>query len=176
VDDWTVDDGSPNPKITVNGIAVWLANPGIRFGPGNGPGGKVRVIGNPVTDRLIIVTRPRIHPGDEGALNFESGIISDVPLILVSDGKVRFDCQSSYNDSTRVAYLSVYANQVQIGGPIVPTVRMDLMHTASLLPYQAEPIIDQLYSLGVLPSSGVGAQTRLTLVSGSWQERSTSGN
>jgi hypothetical protein len=178
-DEWTVDESHPNPTITVNGTAVWLADPGIRFGPGAfGSGSKVRVLGNPLTDRLIIVARPRIHPGVEGAINFEGGIVSDVPMILVSDGKVRFDCQPSYNDSTRVSFLSIYANRVQIGGPVAPTVQTHLMHTASLLPNYLDVlgIIDQLYFLGVLPSSGVGIQGRLTLDPGTWAERTAGAN
>jgi hypothetical protein len=162
-DSWTVQENQAS-TIHVSGTAVWLADPGIDFLD------NVTVQGNPITDRLIIVARPKVHGQPTGAIEFEGGLTSDVPLILVSDGKVRFDSQPVYTVATRVAYLSIYCNRVQIGGPDAPA-KMELTHPPSLLPNVLDPIIDELFAAGVLPNVDLGTQSRLSLVAGTWEER-----
>ena len=175
---WNVIDGNSPCQIRVGGVAIWLLDKGIHFNT------KVKItqIAGAAPGRLIIVSHklasgpgiefdygiedPPLVPGVPGAPG------SGVPLILVTDGIVQIgNVLYTNNVDTMVGFLSIYADWAVITGPTAGH-EMHLWHLPSMTTGTADPIIDELYNLDILPSTSAGANARLLLVPGTWQDLS----
>jgi len=156
-------------KLEVTGCAIWLMPNGIRFDQ------KVTVQGTsgPGSDCLIIVAgRSGTFPADPAAgIWFFGGLESNIPVILVSDGRV---CIQDMTDPSGgvgwghysfVRDMTIFARDVVLTGP-VPGLELWLMHppTGDLDNYWVPRLADR----GDLPNVTSASGRELTLIPGTW--------
>ena len=121
---------SNDVMLGVTGCAVWLMPQGIRFDK------KVKVngySGSTTTDCLIIVAgrsgSPTYDP--DAGIWFANGLQSNIPVILVSDGRVRIQhLTEPAGDNSFVSEMTIYARDLILTGPEATSgMQMWLAHT-----------------------------------------------
>jgi hypothetical protein len=152
--------------VQVDKYAVWLFPRGARFYHG------VRIQGSPGSC-LVMVGGPNTDMGGDPSAGiwFYGGLRADIPVILVSRGKViiehfynqdgEFDLPSGAQVTSAASSLAIYSGQVSLTGPRLPPSGhwMPLAHGPDV-----DAAVTQLYAVGGLP----GAQ-ELRLIAGSWR-------
>jgi hypothetical protein len=156
--------------LGVKGCAIWLMPHGIRFNE------KVTVLGysgSSMVDCLIIVAgRSETFPDDPDAgIWFYDGLESNIPVILVSDGRVYIQHMTDPDGRySNVQEGSIYARDVVLAGPdrnSSPTVELVLQHTpGGPLDSYWVPLLAEG---GYLPNVTATSKHRLSLVPGTWR-------
>lgn len=164
-----LEDVGNAPDISVANTAVWLVPHGVRFN------GTMSIHALTPTATLIIVAQHNLDLSDEpdvgiwffGGLNVDPG----VSLFLVSDGKVKVEDYNEPSTSTTASYLSIFAKDAYIMGPRPGSGHMmTLQNPLSLLPNPVDPVLDALYTLGLLPNTDAGLGAQLQPIAGTWSE------
>ncbi len=112
IDDWSFYDNSKTPEITVTGTNVWLVEKGLFFEKGavQFKNGGYPVDPTKPPGRLVIVAMK--GPGDIGA-RFRHGIeFSQIPIAIVSDGKVAIGEAATVQ--TTVNQISIFADGLDL--------------------------------------------------------------
>jgi len=149
--------------VRVRGTVILLAPQGVQFDQG--------LIVQPMSldACLIIVANPVSLPYDPDiGIHLFGGVQSlGLPVILASNGSVYIEAvQGLFNADNFVDRLSVFANRIQLRGPMTLTGRsMTLDYVPSLM----DPVIDALPS-DVLPLPAGMTASAFTFVRGSWQD------
>jgi hypothetical protein len=153
--------------LRVRGCAIWLMPRGIRFD------NKVTVVGRsaPGGDCLVIVAgRSGTFSYDpDAAITFFAGIASDIPVILISDGRVYIQhLNNPAGTNSQVPDLSIYARDVVLTGPRWVSGRtMTLEHrTTGFLDNYWVP---RLANSGFLPNVTSASGRELALLPGTWR-------
>jgi hypothetical protein len=148
--------------ILVRGPAVWLLPDGFRaYSWVN-----IRSFGNDPNTCLVIVAGRAQPPWQDRGIWFEDGgFTSDVPVILVTDGRCIVYCDDGNRD---VPYLSVYATGLTLRGPDSGT-PWPLRHDLNAPEDQPGGLIDRLIGWGALPN-GSAVAANLTFIPGTWRE------
>ena len=168
--DFSLHDNQTTNDILlgVKGCAVWLMPRGIRFDR------KVKVIGwdaNPAC--LIIVADKSLSTtyGDPDAgIWFDNGLQSTIPVILVSNGRVRIQHLNPIApvDNSFAPELTVYARDLVLTGPdVASTMQMWLAHTpGGALDTYWVPLPA---NAGYLPNLSSTSGRELALLPGTWR-------
>lgn len=144
-------------ELRVQGLAVWLLEGGLvaedrvevrRSGSG--------------TALLVIVGGP--PAGSDVGLAFGGGLDSEIPVVLVSRGRVRLVQLAAWESGTAIPGLSVFAGGLDLLGPAAPA-EMDLRYDRAAM----DPLIRALEATGALPNSGGALGRAFTMRPGSWQ-------
>jgi hypothetical protein len=166
---FTLYDPLSLPVIHVRGRAVWLLPNGIRFD------GAVTIRRASPLDAnacLVIVANPNSSPPfdnekPDAAIWFFDGILSsEIPVILVSGGRVIMEQFSGPTADTAVDELSVFANRFFFSGPNNGSVNtMTLGYDRAVMDAQ----IDTLMMNGALPNPGSITGAQFALRRGTWR-------
>lgn len=153
-------------KFAVHGTVVWMFDKGFRSED------LVEIHGSGSSeDCLIMVAEKNTEdPAYPIGVWFFGGVKSDsVPVILVSDKEVRLEHSNTATSGAGVNYLSIYAKDVWLMGPVAPPTGSGIL---TLIHPQVEPdaIIDRLNTLNVLPGQTATTRNFFSFVSGSWLE------
>lgn len=158
-------------EIRVQGCVVWLLPRGVRFDHEpviHGMSGNGR-------DCLVIVAGHSLNSDyhqfglDSAGIWFQGGLQADIPVVLVSDGKVVLWHDNEYSGmsvNSRASDLSVFARSVSLMGP-EQTNRVDLAHPTN--GYLETTFLPLLFQRSALPNSGSTSGHTLDLVSGTWR-------
>lgn len=159
---WYTDNPTPIPgnlmafstynasatDVYVSGWAVWMLPRGIRVD------GQLHIHGNPATDCLVIVARNGQDRNSGGgpptAIWFFGGFISDIPVVLVSDGIVDIEHAGQLGGQSQANNISIFADRVVLAGPSEASGNlMQLSYGAGVM----DPLIEQLMAAGALPNA-----------------------
>jgi hypothetical protein len=183
IHNWSVYWTAPTPTIQVKGTAIWMTNRGFYVQE------RLRVQGITGADFLVLVGQP--YRGDDGkgrsksVPHWDAGIAlagsleADVPVILVSDGRVEVIHKYNPDQSSTAPYLSIFATHALITGPQAPMLnppvltlppRLRLAHPVSGLPPEFDAILDKLYELRLLPNTDAALGNLLVPLAGTWHE------
>jgi len=162
-----VVSGGPVSDATIqvgSGTAVWLLDHGFRSDK------MTRITGGP-GGCLVIVSGVNLGSDPDYrdvGIGFFAGVQSNVPVILVTTGEVRMEHFYTYDQSSNLPYLSIFAKHAWFGGPAAPFL-LSVFHPTNSV-YDADAgLIDQLCDDGYLPnSSGLGV--RFASIAGTWKE------
>jgi hypothetical protein len=161
----------PSCTIQVRGMAVWLLPRGAMFYEGT------VITGDPATDCLVVIAgrmegtfgpSPGISP--RASICFLGFMRADIPVVLVSNGKVLFWHENDWDRSTMTTDLAIFARSVEFMGPWrnPPDPEFLQLHR-----YPSGPLntffLDALANQGALPNASSASGKRLDLVPGSWQ-------
>lgn len=167
---------TPELRVEVRGICVWLAQKGIRFDNrvtfkrASGGGG------NPT---LVIVAAPNgtdMNYGDYRDMAlwfFDQGVrVEDgVRVFIVSNGHVRLEVASSGgggggNLDFDLPFTNIFADEITLMGPRPHNGdTMDLTYSASM-----DALVDELISRGALPGVSGLASGGFAMVPGTWRQ------
>lgn len=151
----------------VRGPAVWLAPQGVRAFTevtiDRLPGG--------VDDCLIIVAGINAgvqYPGY--GVVFEHGLRNpeNVPIIIVSPGRVMLRRGTDANPPRVLNYLTVYSGGIEVAG--FQTFTQTYRHPVGDPNDLPGGLVDRLLSWGALPGGTLNTSSQLQLIAGSWQE------
>jgi len=167
---FSLDEALGSTTIKVRGPAVWLLPRGIHIF--NEITVETLGSGGPNTCLVIVAganTNSDAYYHEKG-IWFQQGILtpSGVPLIFVTNGRFILTQQSNTTD-TGVGYLSIYARNVTLEGPIDP-VRMTLVHGMNAPQDDSGGLLDWLASHGALPMGTATVDPQLTMIPGKWRE------
>jgi len=152
-------------RVDVQGIAVWLFPRGVLFEYSpiiRGTGGD---------DCLVIVAGQSAGASEGGAgIWFLGGFDAQIPVILVSDGKVLIWHYNNFEggeSDTRAGDMALFAQSLSLMGPTQGqgTVELYRQPDGPLNSY----FLDRLVGESALPDVGSGSGHRLTLLTGSWR-------
>jgi hypothetical protein len=162
---FSIYENHNDPEIIVTGTCVWMLDRGMRFD------GRLHVTGTS-SDRLVIVARevtstPYDPPPADFGINFFSGIDSpDVPIVLVSDSRVRIEHGQFTSSSGTVNAISIFARSVFLLGPDPSSVDGQVLrHDPSM-----DTVIDELIQNNVLPNFTSGLSSAFNPIPGTWRE------
>ncbi len=150
--------------VHVQGLAVWILPRGFRSE------GEVQFVssGNPSDCLVMIAKDGTIIQGGKtfrGGIWFFGGANSpNLPLILVSDGGVKFECFNSPGLLQLLPHLSTFADSVIITGPSQASGVLLTMHYDAA---KMDTTIDKLSAAGALPNAA--SASPLALKPGSWR-------
>jgi hypothetical protein len=162
---YSLDTESPvrhsSCTIQVRGLAVWLLPRGARFYQGTVITGV-----DPSTDCLVIIAGLNTGPA---SIYFRGYLHADIPVILVSSGKVSLWHLNDYDASTFTNDLAIFARSTEFMGPD-PTRGVLQLHRD---PNGTGPLntlfLDALAAKGALPNATSASGRRLDLVPGTWR-------
>jgi hypothetical protein len=165
----------PDVQINVQGTVVWMFDAGLLSHR------RVQVHGSgALTDLLVLVALPTnsgVHR--KTGLGFFMGLESlTVPVIMVTSGYVKLmhveplGTVPSFENSSAVNYLSIYAQSVELMGPAlaIPLHVMALTHAPSAAPDLLGGAVDRLYQLGWLPNFDASGIHDLPMRPGTWHQ------
>ena len=157
--------------IQVSGCVVWLFPRGVWFYQTT----EITGVGPAGTNCLVIVagmngpvpnTEFGAYDTDSIGIWFSGGLRADIPVILVSDGKVVLWHYNNPDGSCAAPELSIFAESVGLMGPRPP-------HMASLRHPAQGPLnnhfLPMLQGNGALPNVTSTSGYRLALVPGTWR-------
>jgi hypothetical protein len=150
----------------VRGLAVWLLPRGALFWQGT------EIKGDPATDCLVVIAEPKTGTGFAGlgptaSICFHGSLEADIPVVLVSSGKVLLWHGNDPARSTATNDVAIFARSAEFMGPAAPAVLW-------LRRIQNGPLdalfLGALASQGALPNVTSANGRRLDLVAGTWRE------
>jgi hypothetical protein len=166
-------------EVRVSGCAVWLFPRGVRFFQPV----QIEGTGPPGADCLVIVAgqngpTPNTDYDEyelaDAGIWFNGGLQSNIPVVLVSDGKVVIWHDNNYTGgSTADSWagdISIFAGAVSLMGPeLASTHTVQLGHVEHGTGTLNEHFLPMLLSNGALPSLTSASGRRLALQPGTWR-------
>jgi hypothetical protein len=158
-------DSDPHTACTiqVRGLAVWLLPHGAFFNQ------STVITGDLGTDCLVIIAG--LNTSD-ASIWFRGYLQADIPVILISSGKVRLWHENNYTESTFTNDLAIFARSAEFMGPDPDQGVLQLSRDPNgrlNKPLGVNPcFLEALAREGALPNATWGGR-RLDLVPGTWQ-------
>lgn len=166
VPDFSLLEALGTVTIRVRGAAVWVLPSGVAFLSSV----KIEPLAGGGTNNCLVIVAGQSSGVNYPPLGmwFEQGIESTIPVILVTSSMCQIH-QVSNSSNLAVNYLSVYARDIDLEGPLVSSgAKLTLRHAKNHPNDAPGALLDWLVQKGALPNGSTG-QPALTLIPGTWK-------